>query len=133
MKLFEGSGGYGNGEQLRDFVWVDDIVNVNFHFLDNPERSGIFNAGTGKAGSFNDVATSVLNAITQEDKTTDEWVKLNKLQYIDFPAALVGKYQSYTQANLEKLRNEGGYSESFANVNQGVSAYVLQLQDESIL
>ena len=133
VKLFEGSGGYGNGEQLRDFVWVDDIVNLNFHFLDNPEINGIFNAGTGKAGSFNDVATAVLNAIEQKDKTTDEWVKLNKLQYIDFPAALLGKYQSYTQANLEKLRNEGSYSRSFADVKKGVSAYVSQLQDETIL
>ena len=133
VKLFEGSGGYADGEQLRDFVWVDDIVKVNFHFLDNPEISGIFNAGTGAAGSFNQVAAATLNAIHSENKTVAEWVAQGLVKYIEFPQALVGKYQSYTQADLRKLKAEGGYSGDFANVNVGVAAYISQLQDDSIL
>ncbi len=133
VKLFEGSGGYGNGEQLRDFVWVDDIVKINFHFLDNPDRSGIFNAGTGSAGSFNQVAAATLNAINNEAKTVAEWVDQGCLKYVEFPAALVGKYQSYTQADLSKLRQEGGYAQALANVDEGVAAYVAQLQDDSII
>ena len=133
VKLFEGSGGYGNGEQLRDFVWVDDIVKVNFHFLDNPEHSGIFNAGTGSAGSFNQVAAATLNAITNESKTIADWVESGLMKYIEFPEALVGKYQSYTQADLSKLKSEGGYVDEFASVDVGVAAYISQLQDDSIL
>ncbi len=133
VKLFEGSGGYGNGEQLRDFVWVDDIVKINFHFLDNPDRSGIFNAGTGSAGSFNQVAAATLNAINNENKTVAEWVDQGIMQYIEFPAALVGKYQSYTQADLTKLKQEGGYTQELASVDKGVAAYVAQLQDDSVI
>ena len=133
VKLFEGSGGYGNGEQLRDFVWVDDIVGINLHFLDNPDKSGIFNAGTGNAGSFNQVAAATLNAITSEEKSVADWEKEGLIQYIEFPEALVGKYQSFTQADLTKLRQEGGYEKAFASVDRGVAAYVSQLQDSSIL
>lgn len=133
VKLFEGSGGYGNGEQLRDFVWVDDIVKVNFHFLENPDINGIFNAGTGAASSFNQVAAATLNAMTSESKTVTEWVDEGLIKYIDFPEALEGKYQSYTQADLSKLRTDGGYSQDFADVNEGVAAYISQLQDENIL
>ena len=133
VKLFAGSGGYADGEQLRDFVWVDDIVKTNFHFLANSEYNGIFNAGTGAAGSFNQVAVATLNAINSENKTISEWVNEGLIKYIDFPKALVGKYQSYTQADLTKLRSEGGYSQEFANINIGVAAYIAQLQDASIL
>src|SRR5688572_10608831 len=62
VRLFEGSAGYGPGEQIRDFVSVDDAVQVNLHFLDNPKASGIFNVGTGRAQSFNDVAVATVNA-----------------------------------------------------------------------
>ena len=63
VRLFEGSGGYADGEQRRDFVSVEDVVRVNLHFLERPERSGIFNVGTGRAQTFNDVAESVINAV----------------------------------------------------------------------
>ena len=96
VKLFAGSGGYEDGNQLRDFVWIDDVVDVNLHFLQHPEDGGIFNVGTGRAQSFNDVATTVLNTLESENKTTAQWVADGKLQYIPFPEALVGKYQSYT-------------------------------------
>jgi len=133
VKLFAGSGGYADGEQLRDFVWVDDIVKVNFHFLDNPKCSGIFNAGTGAAGTFNQVAAATLNAINSENKTVTDWVDEGLIKYIDFPDALIGKYQSYTQADLGKLRSEGSFTQNFANVNVGVAAYIAQLQDDSII
>ena len=108
-------------------------MKVNFHFLDNPECSGIFNAGTGAAGSFNEVAAATLNAINSENKTVADWVGEGLIKYIDFPEALVGKYQSYTQADLSKLQSEGGFTQEFANVNVGVAAYIAQLQDASIL
>lgn len=130
VKLFAGSGGYADGEQLRDFVWVEDVVDVNLHFLDNPEISGVFNVGTGRAQSFNDVATAVLNTLEGAQKSTSEWVREGKLQYIEFPQALVGKYQSYTKADLTNLKNAGDFGKSFAKVEEGVKAYVKQLQTD---
>lgn len=133
VSLFEGSEGYASGEQLRDFIWVDDVVKVNFHFLDNPDKSGIFNLGTGSAASFNQVAVTALNTITGHTKTVSQWVDQGLMRYITFPDALVGKYQSFTQADLTKLRTEGGYNDSFASVDKGIEAYIKQLQDETIL
>ena len=127
VKLFAGSGGYGDGEQLRDFVWVEDVVDVNCHFLAHPEINGVFNVGTGRAQSFNDVATTVLNTLENSDKTTAQWIAEQKIQYIPFPDALVGKYQSYTKADLSDLSIAGGYSKTFATVEQGVKRYVQQL------
>lgn len=128
VKLFAGSGGYADGEQLRDFVWVDDVVDVNLHFLEHPEDGGIFNVGTGRAQSFNDVATAVLNKLEGTEKTTAAWVADKKIQYIEFPQALVGKYQSYTKADLTNLTMSGDYNKNFATVEQGVQSYVGQLQ-----
>jgi ADP-L-glycero-D-manno-heptose 6-epimerase len=127
VRLFEGSGGYGNGEQRRDFVHVDDIVKANLHFLDHPEVSGIFNLGTGRAQSFNDVAVAVLNALHDgPPRTAAEWVSAGRIEYIPFPAALAGKYQSFTEADLTRLR-AAGYAASFAPVEQGVAEYVRTL------
>jgi len=124
VNLFAGSGGYKDGQQLRDFVWVKDVVDVNLHFLEHPEVTGIFNVGTGRAQSFNDVATAVLNTLESTTKTTSEWVAEKKLRYIEFPAALVGKYQSYTKADLTNLTITGDFNKSFATVEQGVKQYV---------
>jgi len=133
VNLFEGSGGYDAGEQLRDFVWINDVVDVNLHFLRHPEINGIFNVGTGRAQSFNDVATAVLNTMTNEQKTTADWVKDGKINYVDFPQALRGKYQSYTKADLTNLTMDADYSESFATVEEGVAQYVKQLQTADAL
>ena len=114
-RLFSGSDGYDDGEQLRDFVYVDDICAVNLWFLDNPEVSGIFNAGTGKAQSFNDVAEAVI-----------AWHGRGKIQYIPFPDHLKGAYQSYTQADLTQLR-EAGCSIEFRPVEHGVRDYLDQI------
>ena len=127
VRLFEGSGAYANGEQRRDFVHVEDIVRANLHFLDSPEISGIFNLGTGRAQSFNDVAVAVLNALHEgPPRTAEEWVSAGRIDYIPFPAALAGKYQSFTQADLSRLR-AAGYAAPFASVEQGVAEYVRNL------
>lgn len=126
VKLFEGSGGYGNGEQRRDFISVEDAVRINLYFLDHPEKSGIFNAGTGAAQSFNDVAVATVNACRaaggERALSLEELQGAGVIRYVPFPDDLRGRYQSYTQADLTALR-AAGYSEDFLNVEQGVSRY----------
>ena len=127
VKLFEGSGGYGAGEQIRDFVSVEDVVRVNLHFLDNPQACGIFNVGTGRAQSFNDVARTTINAIRrargEREMTLAELKAAGAIEYVPFPAQLVGKYQSYTEADIGALR-AAGYSHPFLGVEEGVARYV---------
>jgi ADP-L-glycero-D-manno-heptose 6-epimerase len=128
VKLFEGRDGYPDGGQMRDFVSVKDVAKVNLWFYDHPEVSGIFNLGTGRAQPFNDVATAVVNAMREiEGKgamTTEELVEEGTIEYVTFPEALVGKYQSFTQADMSKLR-AAGYGEPFMSVSEGVRDYVL--------
>jgi len=130
VKLFEGCEGYGNGEQSRDFVYIDDVVKVNMYFLDHPEKSGIFNLGTGRAQPFNDIAHSTVNACRAlEGKpalTLQEMVAQGIVEYVDFPAALKGKYQSFTQADITALR-AAGYTDEFNTVAAGVTKYVQKL------
>ena len=127
VRLFEGSHGYGNGEQRRDFVSVDDAVKVNLFFLENPHLSGVFNLGTGRAQSFNDVAVATINACRaakgEVSLSLAELLSSGAIQYSRFPEDLRGKYQSYTQADLIKLR-AAGYEAPFATVEEGVSRYV---------
>ncbi len=111
-KLFEGCGGYGDGEQRRDFIYIDDVVRVNMWFLDHPQHSGIFNVGTGRSQSFNDVANAVISCLDQ-----------GVIEYIDFPSKLKNSYQSYTQADISRLRKLGCDLE-FMTVEQGVAEYV---------
>src|SRR5512144_290024 len=122
VKLFEGCDGYLNGGQLRDFVSVEDVVKVNMFFLDHPNKSGIFNLGTGQAQSFNDVAVATINTLRAEEGkpalTLEQIQKQELLRYIQFPDALKGKYQSYTQADMGALR-ESGYDAPFLTVEQG--------------
>ena len=130
VKLFGEYDGYDAGGQMRDFVFIDDVVAVNLWFFDHPEKSGIFNLGTGKAQPFNDVAISVINAMRQSQNqapfSMEEAARSGLIDYIAFPPALVGKYQSYTQADLSKLR-AAGCDHSFADVQAGVAAYMRQL------
>jgi ADP-L-glycero-D-manno-heptose 6-epimerase len=127
VKLFGDYGGYAGGAQSRDFVFIDDVVAVNLWFFDHPEQSGIFNLGTGRAQPFNDVALSVVNALRARDAeptlTLQQAVSLGLIEYIPFPDALRGKYQSYTQADLSSLRATG-CEHAFADVQSGVTQYV---------
>ena len=117
VELFEGSGGYKAGEQRRDFIYVDDVVEVNLWFMQNSEISGIFNVGTGKSQTFNEVANSVIDYHGQ-----------GSIKYIPFPKELDGSYQSFTEANIKKLR-AAGYLENFLDVQSGVKLYLEKLHN----
>jgi len=126
VSLFVGSGGYPDGEQRRDFIHVDDVAAVNMWLLERRDVSGVFNCGTGRAQSFNDVATAVINAIRGTQASTRELVSQGLITYIPFPQKLVGKYQSFTQADMSRLR-AAGLAGEFMTVEQGVAAYVAEL------
>lgn len=130
VKLFEGSGGYGDGEQRRDFVSVEDVVKVNLFFLDKVQASGTYNVGTGAAQSFNDVAVTMINACRaargEAALSLTEMQAQGIIRYVAFPQELKGRYQSYTQADTSALR-AAGYDEPFLNVEQGVERYCRQL------
>ena len=111
-RLFEGCDDFGHGEQRRDFIYIDDVVDVNLWFMDNPDKSGIVNLGTGHCQSFNDVANAVI-----------AWYGRGEIEYIPFPDHLRGRYQSYTEANISSL-HELGYDQPFKAVEQGVPLYM---------
>jgi ADP-L-glycero-D-manno-heptose 6-epimerase len=127
VRLFQGSGGYGPGEQRRDFVSVEDVVRVNLFFLDHREVSGIFNVGTGRAQSFNEVAVATINSVraSREEAalTFEDMLSQRLIEYVPFPAGLMDKYQSFTQADVGMLRR-AGYAAPFMAVEQGVPKYV---------
>jgi ADP-L-glycero-D-manno-heptose 6-epimerase len=112
VRLFESSDGFGPGEQRRDFVYVGDAAAVNLWFLDHPNVSGVFNVGTGRAQTFNDVANAV---IAHHGR--------GRIEYVPFPPALRGSYQSFTQADLSALR-ASGCDTPFLTVEEGVSRYL---------
>ena len=126
VKLFEGWDGYGDGMQQRDFVSVEDVVKVNLHFLDRG-TSGIYNLGTGRAQTFNDVASAAVNARRRHEGlpalSIDQLVVEGLIEYVAFPEALKGKYQSFTQADIGALRG-AGYDAAFLDVETGVGRYV---------
>lgn len=130
VKLFEGCDGYPNGEQRRDFISVEDVVRVNLWFLDHPEVSGIFNVGTGRCQSFNDVAVAAVNACrAAEGKPALTLANMQAqgiVSYIAFPEALKGKYQSHTEADISALR-AAGYDAPFYDVQTGTTRYIEHL------
>ena len=134
VKLFGEYGGYGPGKQERDFVCVDDVVAVNLWFLQNPQARGIFNLGSGRAQTFNDVAMASVNTARElageSALTLAALVTQGLIQYVEFPQALVGKYQCHTQADLTLLRSTGCLHE-FADVATGVQKYVRWLHETS--
>ena len=127
VKLFGDYGGYAAGGQMRDFVFVDDVVAVNLWFFDNPAESGIFNLGSGRAQAFNDVASSVVNAMRalKEESALPlaTIAERGLVEYVAFPDALRGKYQCFTQADLTALRATG-CNHTFVDVQTGVGKYV---------
>lgn len=127
VKLFGEYGGYGAGEQQRDFVFIDDVVAVNLWFFDHPQKSGLFNLGTGRAQPFNDVALATVNALRGSAPVDLAGaVAKGLIEYVPFPEALRGKYQCYTQADLGTLR-AAGCDHVFQDVKGGVSAYMTSL------
>ncbi|NLH46298.1 MAG: ADP-glyceromanno-heptose 6-epimerase [Acholeplasmataceae bacterium] len=111
VKLFEGIDGYGNGEQVRDFIYVKDVVKVNFFFWDHPELKGIYNCGTGHAHTFNTLAKGVL-----------KYFGSGELEYVPFPEVLRGKYQSFTEADSSKLL-AAGYDGGFTDIEEAIAEY----------
>ena len=111
VKLFKGIDGYADGEQLRDFVYVKDLVKVNLWFWKNSAPSGIYNCGTGKAHTFKAVAEIIIAHFNK-----------GRIEYIDFPEVLKGKYQNYTQADLAKLE-AAGYDGGFYSLEDAVREY----------
>lgn len=125
VKLFCGSDDYADGEQVRDFVYVDDVVAANMFFYDHPEISGIYNVGTGASHSFNAVALAVINFHRHQANAPSldlaQAVQSGAIRYIPMPDNLVGKYQSYTQADLTQLR-AAGCTTALRAVPAGVAA-----------
>ncbi len=126
VRPFRGSGGYEDGGQRRDFISVEDVVRVNLWFLDHPEARGIFNVGTGRAQSFNEVAVATVNTCRaaggESALTLEEMLSKGIIDYREFPDALKGKYQHFTEADTSALRR-AGYRDAFADVGQGVTSY----------
>lgn len=113
VKLFKGSGGYGDGEQRRDFIYVNDVVKFNLWCLEHPDKSGIVNVGTGQAASFNEVAQAVIN-----------WHSKGEIEYIPFPESLAVRYQHFTQADTHMMREQLGYTNTMTSLGEGVSQYL---------
>lgn len=111
IKLFEGTDGYQNGEQKRDFIYVEDVVDINYWFLQNKNISGIYNVGTGVSRSFNELANIIIN-----------FQNFGEKEYIKFPKNLIGKYQSFTEADLAKLHSVG-YKKEFTSLELGLENY----------
>ncbi|MEO5999041.1 MAG: ADP-glyceromanno-heptose 6-epimerase [Chitinophagaceae bacterium] len=104
---------YKNGEQLRDFVYVKDVLNVCYWLMDIQPKSGIYNLGTGMARSFNDLVKASYASLDLEPD----------IEYVDMPEDIRDKYQYFTEAKMEKLRN-AGYHNEFFTLEKGIDDYV---------
>lgn len=104
---------FKDGEQLRDFIYVEDVAAVCYWLMDHPIASGLYNLGTGKARSFNDLVTAIFNSLG----------KPVNIEYIDIPEDIRDKYQYFTEATMNKLR-EAGYEKDFYSLEKGVGEYV---------
>lgn len=111
-RLFGSTEGYEAGDQRRDFIYVQDVVDVNLWFFENPEASGIFNCGTGTSRPFNDLAGEVVRFRGE-----------GEIEYIPFPESLTGKYQSFTEADMSSLR-AAGYDADPTPLEKGIPAYL---------
>lgn len=112
VRLFEGCDGYADGEQLRDFIYIDDVVDIMLWFFERDKDQGIFNIGTGQAEPFNHIAKAILDFYAN-----------GQLIYVPFPEHLRGAYQSFTQADISALRHLG-YTKAFHSVEQGTKKYL---------
>ena len=110
-----------HGEQRRDFVYVKDCADIVTWLLDNPDRNGLFNVGTGKAGSFNELARAVFSALNLPEA----------IDYADMPQELAGKYQYFTQADMTSLQEAGYPVAGMHALKSGVADYVRNYLDQS--
>ena len=110
--------GIGDGEQRRDFLYVDDAVAVVRWLMETPQVSGIFNVGTGKARSFRDLISALFRALGLEPR----------IEYIDMPENIRGQYQYFTEAKVDNLLR-AGYNAGFTSLEDGVKRYVTQFLD----
>ncbi len=113
IRLFEGSENF-----KRDFIFVQDVVDVNLYFFGHPEKSGIFNCGTGRAESFLKIAETMKGL----------YKKNVQIQFVPFPEELEGKYQAFTEADLSNLR-QAGFVKDFTSMVDGIRAYVRVLNE----
>lgn len=127
IELFGKYDEYNDGEQLRDFIFIKDVVKINLFFLDHPNISGIFNVGTGNSYTFNQLAVSLINSIDNNTASTDYLHHNKKIQYKTFPNTLKGKYQSFTQANIYNLRQY--YKDGIYDLHSGIYEYVKYLKN----
>jgi ADP-L-glycero-D-manno-heptose 6-epimerase len=104
---------YKDGEQLRDFIYVKDVVDVCLFLMEHRKNSGLYNLGTGQARTFLDLAKSTFRALDLEPN----------IKFIDTPEDIRDKYQYYTQAEMDKLRSIG-YDKEFTSLKEGVDDYV---------
>lgn len=111
VRLFEGSGGYGAGEQRRDFISVSDIVSVNLNLAEGPVTKGVFNVGTGTSRSFNDIANNLIRQIGK-----------GSIEYVPMPEVLRDKYQNFTEADISRLR-QAGYTKPMTTLEDGVESF----------
>jgi len=123
MKLFRSHNpNYKDGEQLRDFVYVKDVVDVLFFMMKNQPKSGIYNLGTGQARSFLDLTKATFKAMNV----------IENISFVDTPEDIRDKYQYFTEANMQKLIN-AGYTKPFMSLEDGVADYVEYLKTEKYL
>jgi len=114
VKLFKShTKGYKDGEQLRDFVYVKDVVDICYWLMNEKPASGLFNLGTGKARTFKDLVTAIFKSLDKEPV----------IEYIDTPLDIRDKYQYFTEADMSKL-SDAGYKEDFYSLEEGVETYV---------
>ena len=119
VRLFKSyRSGIGDGEQTRDFIYVEDAISVVHWLLETPSVSGIFNVGTGEARSFRDLITAMFTALGREPM----------IEYIEMPESIRDSYQYFTQAQMENLR-QAGFNAAFATLEQGVARYVKSYLD----
>ena len=114
IKLFKSDHpDYGDGDQKRDFIYVKDAVDMIVHFVEHQDKGGLFNVGSGKARSWNDLAKAIFTAMGEREK----------IEYIDMPSELKGKYQYFTEATMDKMK-EAGYEKETYSLEEGVKDYI---------
>jgi len=109
-----------DGEQKRDFIYINDLINVCLFFINNTPPNGIYNVGTGISRTYNDVVKAIFNTLN---------LNVN-IKYIDMPQNIINKYQYYTEAKINKLRKIGYYN-NFYSIEQGIFEYINQLENEN--